>query len=313
VLRPKAIVMENVTGLATMSKGDVLREIGRAFDASGYTVSCAELLAAQYGVPQMRWRMIFIGWRKEDYGHLNHCGFPQPSHGRSGIGALLPNRTITRDESADFVTAKAAIGDLPPVAAGGFATVYQKKPKGAYQLAMRHGLAAELFNHYAPAISELNLARIRSLKPGQDWRHMPRELLPGGMQRALRKDHTRRYRRMTWAGVPRAIITKFRDPKSGEYTHPDQDRTITIREAARIQSLPDWFVLCGSYSDQYEQVGNAVPPLLARAVGLEIRKALLGQVTSAKPPTCRYRIPAEQDSLFPQTADDAEPVAPVMD
>ena len=63
---------------------------------------------------------------------------------------------------------------------------------------------------------------------------------------------------MTWDGVARSIITRFRDPKSGEYIHPEQMRTISIREAARIQSFPDWFVFESGYSDQYDQVGNAL-------------------------------------------------------
>ena len=68
-----------------------------------------------------------------------------------------------------------------------------------------------------------------------------------------------RYRRMTWDGVPRAVITRFRDPKSGEYTHPEQNRTISIREAARLQGFPDRFIFHGDRSSQYDQVGNAVP------------------------------------------------------
>jgi DNA (cytosine-5)-methyltransferase 1 len=143
---------------------------------------------------------------------------------------------------------------------------------------MRAGLNGELSNHYAARLSESNLARLAHIKPGQDWRDLPRELLPSGMQRALRKDHTRRYRRMTWDGVPRAVITRFRDPKSGEYTHPEQNRTITIREAARLQGFPDSFVFHGLRSSQYDQVGNAVPVQLAEAIGWEIRRCLDGQL-----------------------------------
>ena len=106
-----------------------------------------------------------------------------------------------------------------------------------------------------PGSQPANLTRLAHIKPGQDWRDLPRELLPSGMQRALRKDHTRRYRRMTWDGVPRAVITRFRDPKSGEYTHPEQDRTITIREAARLQGFPDSFVFHGS-ADQPVRPGG---------------------------------------------------------
>jgi DNA (cytosine-5)-methyltransferase 1 len=84
---------------------------------------------------------------------------------------------------------------------------------------------------------------------------------------------------MTWSGVPRSIITRFRDPKSGEYIHPEQKRTISIREAARIQSFPDHFAFEGAYSEQYDQVGNAVPPILGAAIGAEVAACLSGTAT----------------------------------
>lgn len=287
-LQPRCVVIENVPGLATLNGGAVLGEIGRAFREAGYRVECAELLAAQYGVPQMRWRMFFIGWRLDQ---PIDGGFPLPTHGRRGIGELVPNRTIAPADTEGFVSIGAAIGDLPAIAAGGFESSYDKKPKGPYQLAMRSG-STGLHNHYAARLSETNIARIRLLKPGQDWRDLPRDLLPPGMQRAHRKDHTRRYRRMHWDGVARSIITRFRDPKSGEYTHPDQHRTISIREAARIQSFPDWFVFEGNHSQQYDQVGNAVPPLLGKAVGESLHALLSGNALDGTVRVrSRYRIP----------------------
>lgn len=287
-LNPRCIVIENVTGLATLAGGTVLQEIGAAFREAGYTIECAELLAAQYGVPQMRWRMFFIGWRVDQ---KRRGGFPTPTHGRAGIGDLVPNRTISAADSAGFVTIADAIDDLPPIEGGETTAIYTKAPRSAYQEAMR-ATAKVLTNHYAARLSKQNMARIRILKPGQDWRDLPRELLPAGMQRALRKDHTRRYRRMKWDGIARSIITRFRDPKSGEYIHPEQHRTISIREAARIQSFPDWFVFEGSYSQLYDQVGNAVPPLLARAVAAELHGMLLKQAPLRAPVKSRYQIPA---------------------
>jgi DNA (cytosine-5)-methyltransferase 1 len=157
---------------------------------------------------------------------------------------------------------------------------------------MRLDAPSKLRNHYAPRLAPQNIKRIRHLNPGDDWRALPHHLLPAGMQRALRKDHTRRFRRMEWGGVARSIITRFRDPKSGEYIHPEQDRTISIREAARIQSFHDWFVFEATNSEQYEQVGNAVPPLLARAVGLEMKAMLDAKHAEQREPVkCRYRIP----------------------
>lgn len=298
-LRPKTLIIENVPGLATLQKGAVLKEIGRVLEACGYNAECAELLAAQYGVPQMRWRLVIIGWRK-DLG-IQAGGFPEPSHGILTIGDLVPNRPISPEQASGFLTAADAIGDLPAVNAGESVDEYISSPSGIYQLEMRRGMRNELYNHYAPKMSEINLKRINALKPGQDWRDLPFELLPDGMKRALRKDHTRRFRRMKWESVPRSIITRFRDPKSGEYIHPDQQRTISIREAARIQSFPDWFVFTGPNTDQYDQVGNAVPPLLAKAIGKEVSDVLKGKSLNTHSwPKSRYSLHASgQPTLFP--------------
>jgi DNA (cytosine-5)-methyltransferase 1 len=276
-LRPRCVVIENVPGLVTLARGAYLRAILQGLADAGYAAACAELLAAQYGAPQMRWRLIIVGWRT-DLGIPAGYGFPPPSAGTGAIGDLLPNCTITSSQLAGFVTAREAIADLPAVAAGEEISSYAGPPQGIYQQQMRHQLRDELYNHYAARLSPANLTRLGHLKPGQDWRDLPPELLPKGMQRALRKDHTRRYRRMTWDGVPRSVITRFRDPKSGEYTHPDQDRTITIREAARLQGFPDRFIFHGDRSSQYDQVGNAVPVQLAQAIGTEIQRCLAGHL-----------------------------------
>ena len=276
-LQPRCVVIENVPGLATLAKGAYLHAILEGLTAHGYRAACAELLAAQYGAPQMRWRLIIIGWR-ENLGIPAGYGFPRPTVGAAEIGELLPNCTIPAWQMKGFVTTAEAISDLPPVEAGEEASHYAGPPVGPFQNAMRAGLNGQLNNHYAARLSPANLERLALIEPGQDWRDLPREMLPGSMQRALRKDHTRRYRRMTWDGVPRAVITRFRDPKSGEYTHPEQNRTITIREAARLQGFPDRFVFHGDRSSQYDQVGNAVPVPLAEAIAGEVRRCLDGQL-----------------------------------
>ena len=291
-VKPRAVVIENVPGLLTLAGGAYLRAILAGLTDAGYVPAVAELLAAQYGAPQMRWRVVVVAWRADldiDPGY----GFPAPSHGRTSIGALLPNVTISQADLAGFVTAREALADLPAIAAGEQTDVYVGPPTTECQREMRAGLTTELTNHYAARLSPQNLERIRRLAPGQDWRDLPHELLPPGMQRALRKDHTRRYRRMTWEGVPRSVITRFRDPKSGEYTHPDQDRTLSIREAARLQGFPDRFQFLGDRTSQYEQVGNAVPVPLARAVAAEVARCLNGQAgTRLDGPFRRRPIPA---------------------
>jgi DNA (cytosine-5)-methyltransferase 1 len=271
------VVIENVPGMVTLAGGAYLRAVLDGLEEAGYAAACAELLAAQYGAPQMRWRLIFVAWRS-DLEVPSGYGFPAPRLGTASIGDLVPNRTITQEETAAFVTARQAIADLPPVVAGGSCETYVGPPVGAYQKAMRADLNGQLANHYAAKLSRANLTRLAAIGPGQDWRSLPHDLLPPGMQRALRKDHTRRYRRMTWDGIPRAVITRFRDPKSGEYTHPEQNRTITIREAARLQGFPDRFVFYGTRSSHYEQVGNAVPVQLAAAIAEEVGRCLAGQL-----------------------------------
>jgi len=99
------------------------------------------------------------------------------------------------------------------------------------------------------------------------------ELLPAGMQRAKRSDHTKRYGRLHPDGLASTILTKC-DLHWGAYIHYEQDRTLTVREAARFQSFPDQFIFSGSRVEQYRQVGNAVPPLLAQAVACAIVEML---------------------------------------
>jgi DNA (cytosine-5)-methyltransferase 1 len=230
----------------------------------------------------MRWRLVIIAWR-EDLGVPLGYGFPEPTHGTAAIGDLVPNVTVPLRAYRGFLNTRHAIGDLPPVEAGSLNEYYGRRPRHPFQIAARTtagGIAMpkyELHDHYAAGLSPRTLERIRALRPGEDWRDLPTDLLPPSMQRALRKDHTRRYRRMTWDGVPRSVITRFRDPKTGEYTHPEQDRTISIREAARIQGFPDWFAFEGTNTSKYDQVGNAVPVPLARALGAELTKCLEGR------------------------------------
>lgn len=286
-MRPRAVVIENVPGLTTLAGGRYLAEILEGLHSRGYKAACGLMLAAQFGAPQMRWRLIIIAWRN-DLGIEAGYGFPSPTHGTAQIGDLLPNVSIPLHEYDGFLTTRDAIGDLPGVEAGGSVDRYLGSPTLPYQTNSRTDVTGKrmspsvLFDHYAPALGPQTLERIRALRPGQDWRDLPVELLPGSMQRALRKDHTRRYRRMTWDGTPRAIITRFRDPKSGEYTHPSQDRTITIREAARIQGFPDWFAFTGPNTSKYMQVGNAVPVPLAQAIATEVGSCLLGVPASPR-------------------------------
>src|SRR5205814_163878 len=126
-----------------LAGGAYLRAILEGLGNAGYSAACAELLAAQYGAPQMRWRLIIIGWR-HDLEIPAGYGFPRPTAGTTKIGDLLPNCTILPWQLDGFVTTAEAIRDLPPVAAGEEETHYAGPPAGPYQQAMRAGLNGEL-------------------------------------------------------------------------------------------------------------------------------------------------------------------------
>jgi len=137
---------------------------------------------------------------------------------------------------------------------------------------MREG-SKVVTGHGASRLAAINVERMQHIPQGGSWRDIPFDLLPKGMRKAKRSDHTKRYGRLHWDGLASTILTKC-DPHWGAYFHPEQDRAITVREAARFQSFPDWFEFQGSRTEQYVQVGNAVPPLLGRRIAEGILSAM---------------------------------------
>lgn len=258
-VRPKWVVLENVTGMTSAGKGGAVQAILSGLNALGYEVEARILKAEEYGVPQERRRLVFIG---------NRIGMPIRWPERSHGPGALPLTTV-RD----------AIGDLPALRNGEDRGVlaYADKPRSEYQRAMRAG-SERVHNHAATKLAAINEARMRHIPPGGSWRDIPIDLLPEGMKRAKRSDHTKRYGRLQWEGLSSTILTKC-DVHWGAYLHPSQDRGITVREAARFQSFPDWFEFKGSKTEQYVQVGNAVPPMLGR----RIADAISGRGVEATP------------------------------
>ena len=251
-LMPKFLVMENVTGITSVGGGRAVDEIHQQLRSLGYYIEQRILSAEDYGVPQTRRRMFFIGTRDSQ-----SIDWPEPTHG----DALLP-----------LVTVVDAIGDLPLIKMGGGSESmrYTRKPRSDYQRVMRTG-SEGVFNHVAPNLAPVNEERMLHIPQGGSWRDLPVRLLPDGMKRARRSDHTKRYGRLHPDGLSCTILTKC-DLHWGAYIHPDQDRTITVRESARLQSFPDSFRFLGGRVEQYKQVGNAVPVLLSQAVGTAVQR-----------------------------------------
>lgn len=276
---PKMILIENVPGLVSFEHGATLHAILSALGELGYVADVHILGAAYYGVPQMRWRTIIIGKRGEE---LPATAFPEPIYHapiRPNFTTVFGGRQLVKTPSSDaqakFTTVFEAIGDLPELKngeKGEKVKQYRCAPFSDFQIRVRTGSVGVL-NHEAPRLSAINMERLKYIAAGENWTKIPFELLPKGMKLARRSDHTMRYGRVNPNGLASTILTKC-DPHWGAYFHYEQDRSFTVREAARIQSFPDHFEFLGSMAEQFEQVGNAVPPLLAKAVGESIKSVL---------------------------------------
>lgn len=272
---PKAFLFENVPGLLSLGDGKVFRRILSEFEGLGYHVTDKILFAAHYGVPQERWRLILLGSR------LGEIAPPEPTHYATGRANFRGGNTMTfrltdsdKERLLPAVTVAEAIGDLPRLEMGEGSEVvrYADEPASEYARTMRNS-EGTTFNHFAAKLSKQNAERMKYVKPGGSWRDIPHRLLPKGMQRARKSDHTKRYGRLHNKRLAGTVMTKC-DPHWGSVFLPDQERSLTVREAARFQSFPDTYKFLGPRVSQYEQVGNAVPMLMAKAIALQIRAHL---------------------------------------
>jgi len=271
--RPKAFVFENVPGLLSFGDGKVFRQIQREFANLSYRVEARILFAAHYGVPQERWRLILLGAL---HGTIKH---PEPTHWATGRANFRGGRELVlqladedRPRLLPMVTVADAIADLPRLEMGEGAEEvgYTLEAQSAYARMMRNPIGMT-FNHYAARLSKQNAERMKHVPPGGSWRDIPYDLLPKGMQRARRSDHTKRYGRLRPDKLAGTVLTKC-DPHWSSVFLPDQNRALTVREAARFQSFPDHYRFLGSRVSQYEQVGNAVPVLMGRAIAMKARE-----------------------------------------
>lgn len=279
---PRAVLIENVPGIVSFEGGSTLEAILESLRRLDYETDVRILYAPHYGVPQMRWRTIILGWRDSA---RSAAMFPEPSRQaplRVNFTSQYGGRNLVELpislELPQHVTTRDAIDDLPELRNGELGVAekaYRVAPQNAYQHLLRTG-STTVTCHEAARLSEINMQRLTYIPPGGNWTDIPDHLLPRGMRVARRSDHTKRYGRVDPNGLASTILTKC-DPHWGAYFHYSQDRTFTVREAARLQSFPDRYAFCGSRVEQYEQVGNAVPPLLAAAVGRSLAKHLGGQ------------------------------------
>ncbi|WP_395754692.1 DNA cytosine methyltransferase [uncultured Megasphaera sp.] len=239
---PKAFIIENVPGMATMYKGLVKDEILRRFKKMGYNIDCKILCAADYGVPQLRKRLIFMGIRSD----IGKPEFPKP--------ILKPNQ---------YITCREAISDLPSreFELGEEKDDYDKKPLTPYQKKMR-GNCQVLYNHVATNHKQFVKDTIALVPEGGNYKD-----LPAGWGES-RKFHE------AWTRYDGNKPSKTIDTGHRNHFHYKYNRVPTIRENARLQSFPDDFIFVGTKTQQNRQVGNAVPPLLGYALGKVLMKII---------------------------------------
>ena len=255
-LKPKAVLMENVAEMRNGFSSRFSEEILARLERAGYTVIHVTLNAAEFGVPQRRRRAFFLAARDE-----KPLRAPSPTHGAGTRQGALFSRS-------PFVSVWEAIGDLPSLhhGCGDDPTSYACKPFSEYQRAIRTGFD-RVRNHVARTLAPTQYARLASLQPGQGNKDLPDDLKTKG-------GYSGAYGRLTKEMVAPTITRWVFHPGSGRWGHPVDIRTLTIREAARIQGFSDSYEFVGSFVQQAGQLGNAVPPLLIEKVARAMREQL---------------------------------------
>lgn len=245
VARPRAVVMENVPDMVLDSEMFILRSMALELESAGYMVHSKVLEAWRHGVPQLRNRLFLVALRDG-----NDFDWP----GQSGHKVTLSN----------------AISDLPPVKGGwrptGGAEGWSDYagPRTSYQTEMRKGVSAKdshkIYDHITRPVRDDDMEAFELLDAESSYSDLPSHL------KRYRDDiFNDKYKRLDGHDVSRTITAHI--AKDGYwYIHPEQNRTLTLREAARVQSFPDWFRFAGAPSNAFRQIGNAVPPKLGEAV-----------------------------------------------
>ena len=253
-VRPKAFVIENVKGIRTLKNGEIFGEIIKSFsdpdnfDGQAYCVRYKLVKAREFGIPQARERMIIIGAMKDfDIDEL--------------IGRA---KSVITGEYPDFfepVTVWQAISDLPAPTSDGVVTGLT--PENSYQEFLRNGGTTK--NHICSRHSEKAINRM--IRIGIDENYTV-------LHERINSVHSGSYGRLNPDGIAPTVTTRFDTPSGGKFIHPYENRTITPREAARIQSFPDSFEFLGNKTVVCKQIGNAVPPKLAYVIAKMIKELL---------------------------------------
>lgn len=263
-MKPKWFLMENVEGLLTSQKGRYVYEVITALVQCGYKIRLEKVYSHQYGVPQRRKRVIIIGNRLG----IDFC-FPEPLFAIHGH--------IFRSSE---ITLRHTISDLPKSSKEPQKSLlYESEAKNEWEKYLR-GTATSVSDHYHPELTTLQRERIKALRPGQTMKDLPIDLQHKSFKRRANRrvmDGTPLEKRGgSPSGLKRLIFDEpcltITGASTREFIHPEEERPLTIREAARIQTFPDDFSFTGNSSQKIKQIGNAIPPIIARVFAEHIRE-----------------------------------------
>ncbi len=275
-LKPKAFLMENVPGMVYWKEGTFGDKVLKRFTSIGYTVKKEILLAADYGVPQRRRRLFIVGIRNGQ-----EFNFPEPTH----MGGWRRDTLELWEERRKklgllpHITVQDAIGDLPMIGESiGPVNHYRCDKKHASPLAKSlRGRNRVLRDHEVQHLSAETKSLISRVPSGGTWRDIPAYLLPERYWGMRRTDSTNLLGRLDWNLPSYTVTTQFNNVTTGCVTHPVEDRSLSVREGARLQTFPDSYIFEGSVTSRCRQIGNAVPPLLAAVLAHELAKQAWGR------------------------------------
>ncbi len=254
-LQPKVFLFENVKGLLSMQGGGLLIEIISLFESLGYRVAHRVLNAADFGVPQIRERVIIIGTK------IDHpFKYPEPTHFNSE-----GSTSLFRNDLKPYLTLSDAISDLPFIKSGEEAFHYSCPPVNDFQILMRSNAPPLLMDHNAPKNNSKLVKMMELLLDGGSPNDLPEELRPNS-------GFANTYCRLWWDRPSTTITRNLSTPSSSRCIHPRAPRPLTTREGARIQGFPDDYIFYGSRSDRNLQIGNAVPTFLSIALKNSIKE-----------------------------------------
>ena len=276
ITNPKIFVMENVTGFKTFQNGKIYEEVVRFAKKLGYQVRSAIVLASLSGVPQRRKRFLLVGSKVGPFQFPGEAEFPSEGNlfNSDGIDELALERFFIQkpDDGIEAWTFNDATSDLPALKAGQRLEKYKSSAKNSLQEYFRKG-SEKPIDHFAVGHREYFIEMLSYIPQGKSaldpevQKTMPKSLRPtSGFKNS--------YQRIIGDAPSPTITRNFTTPSSANCIHPNQDRALSIREGARCQSFPDWFYFLGTTDEKRLQIGNAVPPLLGKAIGESILNAI---------------------------------------